>query len=994
VVLVLRCWDMIFSWTDLVESGETTALPHQAVYQALRAHLPQRKDRGTPKPSAETSKLDVPDPGLNDDVRLLGAMLGLVLVEHQGEAFYRFIEKIRTASKNARMQQAPVDFEAFDAIIQADFADLSMDQKVAWLQDAASAFRLFLTLTDIAEGFHRSQPFQQAQQGILQFMTEQSQKAQDPQRLGNLMDGMSMRLVATAHPTTILRQTLLRHQRDIYELLARLHTPSLQRMDQLQQLQELLEKIEVLWATHFSRWTKPKVKDEVNDVIQYFSRTLYETMPKFHEKLELAFEQTFPGVCLNLDRPPVSLGSWVGGDMDGNPFVTPRVFSEALGSQYRSIISHYIQDLQQLAPQLSHSAHKVPPSEELVQGIETDLRDMRRAGMDTTAYEGSIATEPHRLKILLIAARLKQSLTRHFQFGVEPESGFYYARVADLQGDLETVIRSYQQSQYYRSVRMRLNGFKKKVQVFGFHFASLDIREDTENVKLAVQALLAHADFQALSSAEERIAALESEILSNKVIPPQYTDHENLMLLDWPPEQLQSIQRLFDMLDVVRQAHPWMGERACQNFILSMTHSVEDILGALLLLKTQGLFYQNVRGGYISRMNIIPLFETIDDLQRAPDVLQSMLENPAYRNHLRCREDLQLIMLGYSDSNKDGGYFASNWCIYKAQQRLTEVAEAHQVKLRFFHGRGGNIGRGGGPSQRAIAALPPGSCRYGQELTEQGEVLSRYYNVKAIAAVHLESLFCALLEKNLGDEIDTKSTWWASAEAISSHSLRKYTALTHQNPAFLDYFEHVTPKEVELVNIGSRPQKRRSMKSIQDLRAIPWVFRWYQSRQILPGWYGLGSALEAFVAESPTHADALKEMYTQWPFFKSLLENSEIALCQTDLNIARYYGSLSKAPEASMAILSEIQQEFTLTCRMIAQITERPLLDRPEDTRLKNSIALKEPYLDPLNYIQVKLLAEYRTLQEQQVPSEQLEPFHQALISSIEGIATGLGTTG
>lgn len=976
-------------------SPQLLPLSHRDLYVAVRDRLP-RVEYPEPRTAAVAAPPKPMDTPLNNDVRLLGALLGQILVEHRGERFYRFIEKIRFSAKQARRQQAQPEFEAFDAMIQAEVADLTGDEKVMWLQDAAAAFRLFLTLTDIAEGFHRSRQFQRNEQGIVKTISRLQQRQVSCQHLTETIHRQSMRLVATAHPTTILRQTLLRHQRDIFDLLDALYNPDLNRIRQQELVEALAGKIEVLWATHFGRWTKPQVKDEVLDVLGYLKRTLYDTLPELYQKLEATVQFYYDASCFDGNERMMTLGSWVGGDMDGNPFVSAEVFADALYLQHHAILNLYIQDLQKVAPELSHSASKVPPDASLVESIRRDFADMHRAGLETAAYEGSVITEPHRLKVLLIIERLRHTEQQKPQAGVAPSTAFRYTSPRDLTADLDAIIRSLQGSGYHRAVQLHLNALKQKVRLFGFHFTSLDLREDTQNITVAAQAVLKGTDWHGSpEDGEGYIELLTREILSSKVVSPRQLEPESLRRLNWSDDQVEVTQRLLDMLHVADKAHRHMGVDACRNLILSMTTSLADVLHALLLLKTRGIFQKTLDGGYLCEMNIVPLFETIADLEHAPAVFEAMLQNTAYQKQLACRNHEQLIMVGYSDSNKDGGYACSNWWVYKAQRDLMAVAQKYGVKLRFFHGRGGNISRGGGPSKRAIDALPPGSCRYGQEITEQGEVLSRYYNVKNIALAHLENLFCATLEKNIIEEHPPLADWEAMAEQLARYSRQKYSNLVHENPDFIDYFKQVTPKEVELVKVGSRPQRRRSMQTVKDLRAIPWVFRWFQSRQILPGWYGLGTGLQTLIDADPAqNLPLLQTMYREWPFFKSLLENSEIALRQTDLNIARYYCSLARQKNKALAILADIEQEYALTVDILRQITGLMLLERDEDQELKNSIALKEPYLDPLNYIQVRLLSEYRQLQEAQAPPEKLETFHLAIISSIEGIATGLGTAG
>jgi len=939
-------------------------LSHRELYLRIREQLPSV----SPSVASSATRMDE-NSDLHDDVRLLGALLGQILVEHQGASFYTFIEKMRVASKQARKEQGKMGFQEFDELLQAQITTLSPEKQVEWLKDAAIAFRLFLTLTGIAEGFHQTRQFYPG--GLIQAMRSYRQKNYPSEDVATVVANQRLRLVATAHPTTILRQTILQHQREIYEFLRQLHAGGLNRIEQQAVVDKLAEKIEVIWATHFSRWTKPQVKDEVNDVLGYFSRTLYHTLPELSRKLESVF-QFYYETPLAMPAHALTLGSWVGGDMDGNPYVTDAVLSDTFYRQYQAILNLYIQDLQHLAPQLSHAADRLPPTSALMERLRFQLKDMAQAGLETTAYESALETEPYRLMVLLIVERLKHTQRLKFQLGTSTPAQFSYKCSHGLLEDIDLLSQSLTDNGYVRPVVTELNVLKSKIHIFGFHFASVDLREDTCNINLAAEAVLKILDVE---------SDLSDVILSSQIVHPR---------------QLESCdsQRLLGMLKVVAQAHHILGIRACTNFILSMTSSLTDILHSLLLLKTQGLFYKTADGGYVSDLNIIPLFETVTDLENAPQVFKAMLENKAYQAHLACRNHEQLIMLGYSDSNKDGGYFCSNWLVYQAQEKLLDIASQYNIKLRFFHGRGGNIGRGGAPTKRAIEALPPLSCQYGQDITEQGEVLSRYYNVKDIATTHLENLFCALLEKNIAPDIPPKLEWEQAVETISGHSLARYSELVHHHPQFIEYFEQVTPKEVELINIGSRPQRRRTMTGVKDLRAIPWVFRWFQSRQILPGWFGLGSGLQQFIDQDPAHKPLLKTMYEEWPFFKSLLENSEIALRQTDLSIARYYCLLAKNQQNALQILDSIEEEYHLTIDALQQITSQGLLDRVEDRALKNSIRLKEPYLDPLNYIQVQLLSQYRALEESAADPAQLEAYHQAIIASIEGIATGLGTTG
>jgi phosphoenolpyruvate carboxylase len=989
---------------------------HAELYQGLRQTLPKLKSTlpsstvnlGTSIPSSSLSvKNETPTPyqGLNDDVRLLGALLGRIIFEHEGEDFYLFIEGLRSAAVRARKQHGEAGLSNIQDLIDTALNDKNtIEEKVHLLHDAASSFRLFLTLFGIAEGYHQVQSFRQLDLGLIHTITELNENQTDLETLKTALSDLSVRLVATAHPTTILRQTLLKHQRELFGLLEALHATPMNGIRQQGILEKLSERIELLWATRFSRWSKPKVKDEVSDVLSYFKRSLYDTLPHIHRKWANVLSLSFPNLPKDaIPEEVISIGSWVGGDMDGNPFVTPTVFQEALSRQYQLVLNLYIEELLNLAPQLSHTIQKAQPSDALRGFIQNALSTMNALKLDTTLYEPSVNTEPHRLAVMIMVTKLRRTLAKAQQENpnIIPQP-FTYANSDGFLSDLTCLQESFQQARYQRAAELTIERLRQKVSLFGFYFASLDLREDAKLVSQSAQSILtilSQVSNISRTTEQEKTSDNSQEWLTQEILSPR-----QIAVKGWFPTtdpDLLNTQRLFEMLSVATQAQQKMGEKACHRFILSMTKSVDDVLSLLLLLKTQSLFYQNKTGAFQSHYDIVPLFETIEDLETAPQVFEALLKNRAYQTQLACRDNTQLIMLGYSDSNKDGGYFASNWYIYQAQENLIAVAKKYNIKLRFFHGRGGNIGRGGGPTHRAIQALPRHSASFGQDLTEQGEVLSRYYNVREIAAAHLENILASILERNVRAEITVLPEWENLAQEIAQHSQLAYQKLVKQEPYFVPYFEEATPREVELINIGSRPQKRREAKSIQDLRAIPWVFRWFQSRQILPGWYGLGSGLNAVITslapstlKNTETLETLQAMYTHWPFFKSMIENSEIALRQTDLGIAQSYTQLAKDQPAAQRILETIQSEYRLTRKMIETITQSPLLSRPEDQGLKNSIEVKEPYLDPLNYIQVKLIEHYRTLNLSDSNPELIEDFNQAIVSSIEGIATGLGTTG
>ena len=977
------------------------ALSKTALYHSVRRLLPlldakpDLDDDVRPDP-ARPEQSDNP---LIEDIRLMGALLGLVIFEHEGEAFYRFIEQLRLASRDAREQSGQIGIETIQRVIHEQVESLTDEEaRRSVLHRAVAAFRLFLLLAGIAEEYHQSRKFSatktSGQQGFPAAMAALKASGLSSQQVKTMLGQVSLRLVFTAHPTKILRQTILHHQRDIFYILQAMHKPDVTLLGQQELLSELAEKIEVLWATQFSRWTKPEPIEEISRIVSYFSRTLYPALPHVQYLLEqsahpMLQEEHESGCCSTL-----SLGSWVGGDMDGNPSVNPEVLTDAIMRQYRAVLGLYAEDIRETLGKVSHAMHRIGITPELRASILADIEEMRRVQQDTAQYVDLLEREPYRLKLTLMAMRLEHTLQQDMFLLSEARglTPFIYASPAALQKDMKILCDSLEEKGYKRSVQVHLDRIRRSIRSFGFHFASIDLREETDHLNRAAEVILNELGE---TPSKNRLEVLTREILSRKVLNTEQWETGDAPL-PYTEEQQWAIRRIFGMLNVVKKAKRAIGEDACRYFVLTMTSSAEDILGALLLLKNQGLFYQQQNKSYTSHLDLVPLFETIPDLQNAASVMKVLFENEAYRAQLASRNNRQLIMVGYSDSNKDGGYFTSNWNIYQAQKDLWQLAQEYGIELRFFHGRGGNLGRGGGPAQRAIHALPPGTVTYGQDLTEQGEVISRYYNVPETANARCENILSAIILKNATAPRSNESPAWLEvAEKLSAYARQKYNSLVHENPAFLDYFEQVTPREVGLVKIGSRPSHRREAASVNDLRAIPWVFRWFQSRQILPGWYGLGTALSRYIADNPKeHLEQLQQMYAEWPFMESVLENSEIILRQTDLSIARYYGTLADDKTMTEAILGDIETEYRTTLDVIGQITRKPLLSAPEMLTLKQAIEIKEPYLDPLNYIQVQLLSKYRELAENDPDSDMIEPYHRVIVSSIEGIATGLGTSG
>jgi phosphoenolpyruvate carboxylase len=961
-----------------LEHGDPTApLPVPVVTAELRRRLPPIDGVTLPRP---------PDAdALSNDVRLLGALVGHVLVSLESPDLYATVERLRRTARAARREGRP-DWRALDRVVGDAIGGHAPEQALQRLNKASAAFRLVLALIGIAEQVH-APAADDALDGALAAATA------DPAAARGALARLDLRLVATAHPTRILRQRILAHQRDVDALLRRLAAGVRTRIGQVEALTALQGLVETLWATQFSRWDRPSVRDEIDHVLTYFERGLIDAADDLDRRLDLRARHRLGGPLADHERPRVSFGSWVGGDMDGNPFVTPAVFADAIERQRRVALHALSTRADALAPRLSHAAHAAPPQPELVTLLEHTIDEAHDAGAHREELQTRTVREPYRLALSLIADRLRRTAAHPLFADAGTRAPLTYASSEDAVADLRIVEASLAAAGHGQVAGAEVGSLRRVAERFGFHLASLDLREDSEHVRAAASTVLRIAHLDA-GDAPERV--LTEAIASARGVQPWQLelagDGDGMPCAT---EEAFFVRRLFEVLAVARRAHAAGAGRVCQNLILTMASQPVDVLSALLLLKTQGLWWIDWRGQVTSGMDIVPLFETIDALAVAPATMDALFANTAYRAQLEARGMRQLVMLGYSDSNKDGGYFASQWGTHRAQVALLEVAARHGVTLRFFHGRGGSIGRGGGPANRAIRALPSGSARHGQEITEQGEVLSRNYAMRPVAARHLENVLAASLRHALTPPAALRDRWRAVADFLADRSGRAYRALVDQGPAFLAYFDEATPREVELVKLGSRPARRRTAASVRDLRAIPWVFRWLQSRQIIPGWYGLGSALEAWEAEAddgPVAWAELQQLAVEWPFFDAVLENAEIALRQTDLDVAHAYAHrLCVDSHTAETVLAMLEDEYLRTRQRIERLRGRALLEA--QPALRRSIELKEPYLDPLNHIQVRLLAEYRGRDEGD--DDPLQPLYErAIVTSIEGIATGLGVTG
>ena len=946
------------------------------------------------------------DRQLRRTVRQLGNVLGETIVEQEGQAIFDLVEELRALTRAQRQgdRDAGAQIEQLTADLVSDF-----DSTLGVLK----AFTTYFQLVNLAEEQQRVRVIRQRTaeaeetdrhmpETIAAAVTRLRKGGTPASEVGRLLDEMLIKPVFTAHPTEAKRRTILLKLLDLTRLLRELDSHVLLPSEERDNWNQIREIVVSLWQSDVNRDRRPDVLDEVREGLYFFDTTLFDLLPEIYSELGHALEREFPDSIFDeddeagSDRLPTFLryGSWIGGDRDGNPFVTQDVTEDALRQQKEQALELYRRTVVGMYGHLSVANTRGAFSQAFLDSLAEDLES---APPSDKARLERFSLEPYRQKMILIYRRLGATLAQNREaWQTQRPDPWAYTNADEFIADLELIQESLRENKGDRLAEGRFARLVQQARIFGFHLASMDIRQHSERHFEAVAELVNRyyraqdPDFDYLGlSEEERTRLLVEEIESPRPLTAR-------LLYSNDTNETVALFRL------IRQAHERIAPQAIGAYIISMTTSVSHVLEVLLLAKDAGLF---------GRIDIAPLFETIDDLVRAPDVMKALFKSPIYRKHLAQRDNCQEIMIGYSDSNKDGGYLRSSWSLYQAQERLAQICSAYDVKLTLFHGRGGSIGRGGGPANRAILAQPPGSVQGRIKLTEQGEVISARYSNRAIAKRHLEQLVNAVLIAScethhdvVSDSSESENSlhsvsedWVRILKATSELSEGKYRALVEE-AAFLSYFHEATPiEQLAQMNIGSRPAKRRQTSDISDLRAIPWVFAWTQSRVNLPGWYGLGTGLQA---ESAHRMGVLREMYQKWPFFRTVIDRAQLSMRRADMPIASLYASLA-GDATRTAIFGEIMDEFRRTERIILEITgQAALLDN--EPWLQRSINLRNPYVDPLNYIQVALLSKQRTGGEQQLNDAQAgrdgtkeDPrLRQAILLSINGIAAGLQATG
>ncbi len=834
-----------------------------------------------------------------------------------------------------------------------------------------------------------------------------------PGRLEDLLQEMDIRLVFTAHPTEIVRHTIRHKQRRVANLLQQIQSDQYLTKEEINSLKlQLKEEIRLWWRTDELHQFKPSVLDEVDYALHYFQQILFNAMPQLRRRISSALIENYPDVQFP-SQSFCTFGSWVGSDRDGNPSVTPEITWRTACYQRQLMLERYITAISNLRDQLSVSMQWSQVSPSLLESLETDrVKFPEIYEARATRYR----SEPYRLKLSYMLEKLRLTQERNnllaqtgWKISLESESGSkdddfndepFYRSVDEFTNDLELIKNSLITTDLSCEP---LNILLTQVHIFGFSLASLDIRQESTRHSDALEELtnyLALPTSYENMSEEEKTSWLINELKTKRPLIP---NNEN-----WS----QSTEETFAVFKMVKRLQEEFGSRICHSYVISMSHSVSDLLEVLLLAKEMGLINQ---GSNKSNLLVVPLFETVEDLKRAPMVMDQLFNLEFYRSYLPKVGDnskpLQELMLGYSDSNKDSGFLSSNWEIHRAQIALQNLSSNNGILLRLFHGRGGSVGRGGGPAYQAILAQPSGTLLGRIKITEQGEVLASKYSLPELALYNLETVTTAVIQNSLvNNTLDATPEWNQLMSRLADSSRTHYRALVHENPALLTFFQEVTPiEEISKLQISSRPARRKKgKKDLSSLRAIPWVFGWTQSRFLLPSWFGVGTALSKELSLDPKQIELLRMLHQRWPFFRMLISKVEMTLSKVDLEVAKYYVDTLGSEENRKSfnlIFETISKEYALTKKLILKITGKNFL-LETDKDLRASVELRNKTIIPLGFLQVSLLKRLRDQKRQPPISEFLheknnstrtysrsELLRGALLT-INGIAAGMRNTG
>jgi phosphoenolpyruvate carboxylase len=912
------------------------------------------------------------DEPLRRDINLLGRVLGRILIEQEGEELFETEEEVRLLCKRLRFDYDP----QLDERLRRKIEGMSVQE----LRRIVRAFSVYFQLVNIAERYHRVRRRRQYESSagnppqrasVASALERLKGEGLGQRTLQRVLDGMTVGLVMTAHPTEAMRRSIRRKHVRIGEMLESLESASLTWKEQRRLEEDLAEEITILWQTDELRVRRPEVVQEIERTLLYFENPLISATLEAYREFEDELARQFPEDTPRLGRV-LEFGSWVGGDQDGNPFVGPEMITAALDLHREVILGRHLASVLGMADHMSQSARMIPVTEGLRRSVERDEELMPEL---VRRQENVDPNEIYRRKLLFVAERLRLALA-------SPGSPSAYSGATEFLEDLFSIRDSLVQNGGGRVAEGGLRDLIRQAEVFGFHLAKLDVRQESTTVVRAVAALISAATGEDLLAMDE---AARAALLRRLLTDPGLS-------LPEPEDVSEETRRVLETFRRIRRAKEEHTETPVETFILSMARQASDVLSVQLLARRAGLLEVDEDGRCTANyLRVTPLFETVDDLGRAPEVLGHLLDDSFYRSSLEESDDLQEIMLGYSDSGKDAGYITSNWTLYKAQGNLCSVARKYGVNLRLFHGRGGSAGRGGGPSYQAIMAQPPNTLQGRIRITEQGEVISFKYSMRGLARRNLDTVLAAVLETTADESSGEPESHWAGVmEDLSTKAREAYRRLVYQDEDFLEFFAEASPiGELSLLNMGSRPARRVQNPEVENLRAIPWVFAWTQNRFLLPSWYGAGTAFGAYL-EQEDGPGILREMYESWPFFRTLVDFMQMTLAKSDLRISENYTSLVSNPRTRERLWRRISDEHDTCVAALLSITgNQNLLD--DSPVLQRSIRLRNPYVDPLSYIQVALLRRLRVLN---ADSPERDDVLNVLLLSISGVSSGMLNTG